>query len=70
MNRQFSHSEMAEEIGKMAWSKRAWLETFSSGSNRRPDHDIETRSRELAVLQQAEADYRRAAERTLGHEKR
>jgi hypothetical protein len=63
MNRQFSHSEMVEEIGKLVWSKRTWLDTFSSGSNRRPDHDIETRSRELAVLQQAEADYRRAAER-------
>jgi hypothetical protein len=54
---------MAEEIGKMVWSKRTWLDTFSSGSNRRPDHDIETCSRELSVLQQAEADYRRAAER-------
>jgi hypothetical protein len=54
---------MAEEIGKMVWSKRTWLDTFSSGSNRRPDHEIETRSRELAVLQQAEADYEAAAER-------
>lgn len=62
MNR-LSHSEMAEEIGKMVWSKRTWLDMFSCGSNRRPDHEIETRSRELAVLQQAEADYRRAAER-------
>jgi hypothetical protein len=63
MNRQFSHSEMVEEIGKMLWSKRTWLDTFSSGSNRRADHEIETRSRELAVLQQAEADYRAAADR-------
>jgi hypothetical protein len=54
---------MAEEIGKMVWSKRTWLDTFSSGTNRRPDHEVETRGRELEVLQQAEADYRRAAER-------
>jgi hypothetical protein len=63
MNRQFSHSEMVEEIGKLAWSKRTWLDTFSSGSNRRPDHEIEVKRRELEALQQAEADYRRAAER-------
>ena len=58
-----SHSEMAEEIGKLVWSKRTWLDTFSGGSNRRPEHEVETRTRELAVLEQAEADYRRAAER-------
>ena len=58
-----SHPEMAEEIGKMVWSKRTWLDTFSSGSNRRPDHEVEVRRRELEVLQQAEADYRKAAER-------
>lgn len=63
MNERFSHAEMTEEISKLVWSKRTWLETFSSEVKRRPDHDIETRQRELAVLQQAEADYRAAAER-------
>ncbi|MHA6645660.1 hypothetical protein [Mesorhizobium sp. A623] len=63
MTRQFTHAEMAEEISKLVWSKQTWLDTFSSGSKRRPDHDIETRERELAVLQQAETDYRSAAER-------
>jgi hypothetical protein len=66
MNNRFSHAEMAEEIGKLVWSKRTWLDTFSSGMHRRPEHDIETRQRELAVLQQAEADYRKAAGRKHG----
>lgn len=60
----FTHSEMAEEINKMVWSKQTWLDEFSTGAKRRPDHEIETRARELEVLRQAEADYRRAAERT------
>lgn len=63
MSRQFTHAEMADEIGKLVWSKQTWLDTFSTGAKRRPEHDIETRERELAVLQQAEADYRSAAER-------
>lgn len=63
MSPRYSHAEMADEIGKLVWSKRAWLDTFSTGSKRRPDHDIDTRQRELAVLQQAETDYRNAAER-------
>lgn len=61
MSRHFSPSEMVAELGKMIWSKQAWLDTFSSGVKRRPDHEIETRQRELSVLKRAEADYRRAA---------
>ncbi|WP_430232179.1 hypothetical protein [Nitrosomonas communis] len=64
--RRFTHAEMADEITKLVWSKQTWLDTFSSGAKRRPEHDIETRQLELQVLQQAEADYRQAAERTSG----
>ena len=60
---QLTHAEMVDEISKMIWSKRTWLDDFGSGRNKRPDHDIETKERELAVLEQAEVDYRRAAER-------
>lgn len=66
MTRRFTHAEMAEEIAKLVWSKQVWLDTFSKGAKRRPDHDIEARRRELAVLQQAEADYRSAANRRVG----
>ena len=55
-----SHAQMAEDIGKLAWSKRTWLQSFAGV---RPAHEVETRQRELEVLEQAEADYRRAAER-------
>ena len=63
MTRSFTYAEMAEEIAKLVWSKQTWLDQFSSGPKRRPDHEIETRARELAVLQHAEADYRAAAGR-------
>jgi hypothetical protein len=61
---QFTHAEMADEIAKMVWSKQTWLDDFGSGRNKRPDHDIETKQRELAVLEQAHADYRRVAKRS------
>jgi hypothetical protein len=47
----------------MVWSKRQWLETYEAGKHRRPEHEVDTKKRELAVLVQASADYRRAAER-------
>jgi len=31
MSDRFSHAEMADEIGKLVWSKQTWLDTFSSG---------------------------------------
>ncbi len=66
MTRRFAHAEMVDEIGKMIWSKRTWLDEFSDGKSRRPPHEIETKQREMAVLEQAQADYRRAAERKHG----
>jgi len=62
MSQRFTHAEMAEEIGKLVYGKRTWLDTFAG---KRPVHEVETRQRELAVLEQAEADYRRAAERRV-----
>jgi hypothetical protein len=63
MSDRFSHAEMAEEIGKLVWSKRTWLGEFGDGKRGRPEHEIETKQRELAVLEQAQADYQRAARR-------
>lgn len=58
-----SPAEMAEEIEKLAWSKRTWLSDFADGRNKRPDHEITVKRLELEVLEQAARDYRRAAER-------
>lgn len=57
------HADMADEMEKLVWSKQTWLETFGSGKGARPQHEIETKQRELAVLEQARDDYRRAAEK-------
>lgn len=38
-------------------AKRAWLQSFSQGRNKRPDHEIAQRRREVEVLQAILADY-------------
>jgi hypothetical protein len=58
-----SYAEMVAGLRKMIASKADWLETFSSGSKKRPDHEIEIQRKHLAVLQQAAEDYQRAADR-------
>lgn len=63
MSDHFTHAEMAEEIEKLVWSKATWLAECSEGKGKRGDWEIEIRRREMAVLQQAAGDYRRAAER-------
>jgi len=61
-----SYAEMVEGLGKMITSKTDWLETFSSGSKKRPDHELEIQRKHLTVLQQAAEDYQRAADRPAG----
>lgn len=58
-----THTDMAHELGKLIYGKSDWLSRFSDGRNARPDHEIETKRHELTVLQQAQADYQRAAEK-------
>lgn len=60
------NAEMAEELQKLVIGKTTWLADFSSGSRKRPDHEIETRRRELNVLKQAVTDYRTASQRERG----
>ena len=60
------NSEMAEELNKLVIGKAAWLQDFSGGKRKRPDHEIEARWRELAVLKQAVSDYAAAVERKRG----
>jgi hypothetical protein len=52
---------MADELDKLVYSKTTWLGDFAQGAKKRPDHEIEVKRRELAVLRQAAEDYRRAA---------
>lgn len=63
MRDDITHSFMADEIDKLVYGKVSWLAEFTEGRNKRPDHEIEAKSRELEVLRKAAADYRRAAER-------
>ncbi|RSC31227.1 hypothetical protein EGT36_21375 [Agrobacterium sp. FDAARGOS_525] len=58
-----SHAEMVDGLEKMITAKAGWIETFSTGPKKRPDHEIEIQQKHLSVLRQAVEDYRRAANR-------
>ncbi|WP_312809317.1 hypothetical protein [Agrobacterium cavarae] len=58
-----THAEMVVGLDKMIAAKSGWLETFSTGPKKRPDHEIEIQKNHLSVLMQAAEDYRRAANR-------
>ncbi|MDR6632367.1 hypothetical protein J2X72_001151 [Phyllobacterium sp. 1468] len=66
MIRRLTNQEVSDEISKLIYGKHVWLESFATGRNKRPDHDIERVTRELNVLVHVAADYRRAAERDRG----
>jgi hypothetical protein len=45
-------------------SRRTWLNSFSSGRNRRPEHEIVAKRRELVVLEAIAEDYRKRISET------
>lgn len=59
-----THREMADNFAGQARSKAKWLMDFSTGRNKRPDHELEQRRADLRALEQAAGDYERAAERS------
>lgn len=59
----FPSDVMALELEKLIVSKYEWLNRFSDGRNKRPEHEIDRVKREAAVLSQARADYYRKYER-------
>jgi hypothetical protein len=66
MTSRIPNQEMAEELNKLVIGKATWLQEFSEGRRKRPDHEIAAKWRELAVLKQAVSDYSTAAERERG----
>ncbi len=63
MTDRISHEDMAFELDKLVYSKTTWLGDCAQGPRPGPQHEIDIKRRELAVLKQAAADYRAAAER-------
>lgn len=59
----FTHEQMADALARMIYGKASWLADFAEGRKKRADHEIQEKRGELAVLRQAEADYRAAAQR-------
>lgn len=54
--------EMAFELERMVYSKKVWLDGHDKGRSKRPDHEIAQKRREMMVLAQAAAAYRKKAE--------
>mgnify|MGYP001041092286 CR=1 FL=1 len=63
MSDRISSLDMADAFDRMIYGKTCWLADFSQGRKKRPDHEIEEKTRELAVLKQAAFEYRASAER-------
>lgn len=61
MSRSFAH--LADSFEAQARTKATWLETFSSGRNKRPDHEIEHKREEMECLREGASWFRRAAEK-------
>ena len=61
-----SFGTLAESFEAQARSKRVWLETFSEGRNKRPDHEIEHKREEMECLEEGAQWFRRAAARDKG----
>lgn len=59
----FTPTEMQAELGLQINSKKQWLKTFSTGPKRRPAYEVETKTRELHVLEQARAAYQKLSEK-------
>lgn len=59
----FTPAEMAHELDKLVYSKATWLADHGQGPRARPEHEIEIKRREKAVLEQAAAAYHKMAER-------
>jgi len=64
MSERIPHADMVSAIASQIAGKAKWLADFSSGPKKRPDNEIQAKRREMAVLEQARDDYRRAADRT------
>lgn len=61
--RRFSNLEMVMVFSRLSAGHTRWLEDYGSGRLKKPDDIVSKRKQELAVLQQAQEDYRTAAER-------
>ncbi|HEV7418209.1 MAG TPA: hypothetical protein VGN98_18830 [Tianweitania sediminis] len=66
MSERIPADQMVHELERMVWSKRTWIADFGSGRNQRPQHEIDNKTREAEVLEQAVADYRTMARRRTG----
>lgn len=63
MSERIPSLDMADAFDRMIYGKSCWLADFSQGKKKRPDHEIEEKRQDLAVLKQAAFEYRASAER-------
>ncbi len=59
----FTFQEKLAGIEKIRNERLWWLGDFSSGKNKRPDHELENRRRDVSILEAIAQDYRNAIAR-------
>lgn len=59
----FTHQQKLDRVEKIIREKQLWISQFSSGRNKRPDHEIDNRQQDVNVLEEIAVDYRRAIAR-------
>lgn len=59
----FTLQDKLARVEKIKNEKVWWLGDFSSGKNKRPDHELENRRGDVAVLEAVAQDYRNAIAR-------
>lgn len=57
------NAKCAEVIASMAHDKEGWLKLWSTGRDKRPDHDLDRERERLAVLRQIHSQLLIAARR-------
>lgn len=58
-----TYDDMAEEGARYCRELEGWLATFSSGKKKRPDNEIQSKTRRLAWVTKTVELYRRAADK-------
>ncbi len=58
-----SHQDMADGLRQMATSKKFWLDNFSSGGKKRPEHEVTQQRQHLKVLNHAADHFQAMANR-------
>lgn len=68
MSRPVNNNDKLSLMRGLMSSRATWLETFSSGRSKRPDHELFQRKIELVIMKSIAADYEKLVNSGRGEE--